>query len=194
MLIRKATPKDADAIADLMLLAMYDIVCEFIGSREKTVVKAFLQYFIAQKNNLYSYEHCMLVECKNKICASANVYNGGDFIALSTPVANYIKQNFNPDFIVEPETQAGEFYLDTLAVAPKYRRQGIGTHLLSFIINDSVVNQHKTLGLLVDVDNPEAEKLYRNLKFQYVGEKSLAGKTMKHYQRKPDCRIEYCKK
>ncbi len=185
MLIRKATPKDADTIADLMLLAMYDIVCEFIGDRGKAKVKAFLQHFIAQENNLYSYEHCMLVECENKICASANVYNGGDFMALSTPVANYIKQNFNPDFIVEPETQAGEFYLDTLAVDSKYQRQGVGTHLLNFIINDYVVNQHKTLGLLVDVDNSEAEKLYCNLKFQYVGEKSLAGKTMKHYQRKP---------
>ncbi len=37
MLIRKATPKDADAIADLMLLAMYDIVCEFIGNGKSLV-------------------------------------------------------------------------------------------------------------------------------------------------------------
>jgi len=54
--------------------------------------------------------------------------------------------------------------------------------MLRFLINEYVNNRNKTLGLLVDKDNPQAKKLYLRLGFVPVGEKTLAGKSMEHLQ------------
>ena len=42
---------------------------------------------------------------------------------------------------------------------------------------------HDVVGLLVDLDNPSAEKLYERLGFRTVGEKDFFGHRMKHKQK-----------
>ena len=64
-------------------------------------------------------------------------------------------------------SQAGEYYIDSLAVLPEYRRRGIARQLMQ-----AQIEQGRQLGfthftLLVDPVNPNAQGLYSQLGFQY---------------------------
>jgi ribosomal protein S18 acetylase RimI-like enzyme len=182
MLIRKATPKDSSVIATYLMLAMEDIVYQFIGenSREKAI--QFLERLTSKKNTQYSYENCWIAELENEIAGVAVVYEGAKLLELREPVAKEIKSMFGRDFNPEDETQEGEFYIDCMAVSPHQQGKGIGSKLFDFLIDEYVYKQNETLGLLVDKDNPSAKKLYLKLGFEVVSEKTLAGKEMEHLQ------------
>ena len=95
----------------------------------------------------------------------------------------YIRSHYNKHFIPEDETQAGEFYLDCIAVNPNFCGKGIGTAMLQFLIQEFVINKEGKLGLLVDENNPLAKKLYLRLGFVYKETKTLFGKNMEHLQK-----------
>lgn len=182
MIIRKATPQDSKEIAIYMMLAMEDIVYEFIGEKSTEKALDFLRKLITQKNNQYSYENCYVIEDNSNVIAMANVYNGANLEDLRHPVASLIKTMFNKSFQYEDETQKGEFYIDCIGVNPNYQGKGLGSKMLYFLIDEYVYKQNETLGLLVDKDNPNAKKLYLKLGFEIVGEKTLTGKKMEHLQ------------
>ena len=184
MIIRKAKIEDSVEIAENLFLAMEDILYEFIGMKDTEEAKKFLLYFVENKNNQYSYENCFVAENEKGIEGSINIYNGAELNRLRMPIIQHIKEHYNKDFCPEKETQQGEFYIDSFGVNPKSQGKGIGSKLLQFIINNPDFNQ-QTLGLLVDEENPNAEKLSLNFGFKSIGQKKLAGKKLKHLQREP---------
>ncbi|MEO8934640.1 MAG: GNAT family N-acetyltransferase [Xanthomarina sp.] len=182
MIIRKANPEDSKEIAPYMLLAMEDIIFEFIGEHSTEKATEFLKSLITKKGNQYSFENCWVMENENQIIAAANIYDGAKLEALRKPVADTIKSMFNRDFNPETETQAGEFYIDCVGVNPNQQGKGVGSKMFQFLIDEYVYKRNKTLGLLVDKDNPNAKRLYLKLGFEIVGEQILAGKELEHLQ------------
>lgn len=182
MIFRKATKKDADHIVYHIMLAMESIIYEFIGIHEFDKACEFLCYFVAREDNQYSYQNWIVGVKNTKIVAAANVYDGAKLETLRGPIIAYVQANFNADFHPEDETQAGEYYIDTLSVIPKYQGKGLGTNLLQFLIEEYVKKEQHILGLLVDDQNPNAKKLYLKLGFKSVGKKMLVGKKMEHLQ------------
>ncbi len=182
MIVRRATMEDSYLIATYLLLAMEDIVYKFIGERDYQKAKRFLAYFAERENNQYSYQNCWVAEDEGKVVAAANIYDGARLVELRMPIVQYLKIQFNMDFIPEDETQSGEYYIDTLGVNPNQQGKGIGSRMLQFMIDEYVNKQHQTLGLLVDEENPAAKKLYLKLGFRPVGTKVLVGKSMEHLQ------------
>jgi ribosomal protein S18 acetylase RimI-like enzyme len=87
---------------------------------------------------------------------------------------------------VEDETSAGEFYLDSLAVLPCFRGCGVGRALLSTACNRAFAAGHMRVGLIVDFDNPRAEKLYSSLGFERVNPTTFLGHDMWHMQAKDE--------
>lgn len=185
MIIRKATIEDSKAIATYLLMAMEEILYTFIGKDDSEEAIKLLYHFVPQENNQYSYQNCLVVEKDAEIIAAANIYDGKKLDQLRTPIARYIEQYFHKIFDPEDETEAGEFYIDSLAVHPKHQGKGIGAKILQFIIEDYVYRKKKTIGLLVDQDNPGAHRLYSRLGFISVGKKTLARKTLWHLQVNP---------
>lgn len=184
MLVRKAKPEESKVIASLTLLAMEDIMFNFIGENSKEKALDFLESLVKEKKNQYSYENCWVAESENGIIAAAIVYNGADLEKLRRPVAQKIKESFNKSFSPEDETQAGEYYIDCVGVHPSEQGKGIGSKVFQFLIDEYVEKNNQTLGLLVDKDNPNAKKLYLKLGFEIVGEKTLVGKQLEHLQYK----------
>ena len=182
MIIRKATINDSEFIATLLLSAMEDVIYKFISKNDYNIANEFLFYFAEKENNQYSYQNCYVVEEMKEVIAAVNIYYGGKLIELRAPVIQYVKTHFNPEFNPEDETQLGEYYIDSLGVSSKQQGKGIGSKILQFLIDEYVVKNKKTLGLLVDDDNPNAKKLYLKLGFKAVGNKVLAGKSMEHLQ------------
>ena len=81
---------------------------------------------------------------------------------------------------MDDETQAGELYLDSLAVLPDYRRQGIAQRLLHATKEKADKIGLPCVGLLVDKGNPAGEALYASVGFQYANDSWWGGHPMKH--------------
>jgi len=181
MRIRKATPNDSPFIARYLLLAMEDIVYEFIGEKDPQKALDFLLYFTQRENNQYSYQNCWVAE-EDEVLAAINIYDGSQLSALRKPIAAYIKMQHGKDFNPEDETKAGEFYIDSFGVNPNQQGKGIGSKMLQFLIDEYVVKNQQTIGLLVEENKPAAKKLYLKLGFKSVGFKMLVGETLEHLQ------------
>lgn len=182
MLIRKATIKDSQPIANYLLMAMEDIIYKFIGQQDCNKARDFLLYFIKSENNQYSYQNCMVVEDENEIIATVNLYDGAKLHKLRAPIITYVRAHFNTNFNPEDETQSGEYYIDCIAVHSNYQGKGVATKMLQFLIQEYTVNQNGTLGLLVEEGKLSAKKLYLKLGFKSMGKKTLVGKQLYHLQ------------
>jgi ribosomal protein S18 acetylase RimI-like enzyme len=180
--VRKAVLNDAEAIATYLFLAMEEIAYKFIGEEDPEKAREFMLHFVKKGNNQYSYENCWVAEDDMKVVAAVNLYSGAQLTELRQPVIEYLRSSFNRDFNPEDETQAGEYYIDSLGVDPNQQSQGIGTKLLQFVIDEYVNKHNQTLGLLVDETNPNAKRLYLKLGFKSMGKKVLFGKNMEHLQ------------
>ena len=182
MYIRPATQEDAIIIAKLINLAMIEITYQFIGKEDENEANDFIAHFVRQNNNQYSYENIYVIASDKEIIGQICLYDGGKLQALRKPILDKIKQDFKINYQAADETQAGEIYIDTFAVLPNYQGQGIGKKLLEFAIDKVVKQDRKTLGLLVDNDNPAAKRLYERLGFNVVNEVEIFGKKMEHMQ------------
>ncbi|MBW7867079.1 MAG: GNAT family N-acetyltransferase [Brumimicrobium sp.] len=185
MIIRKAKHDEAYSIAPLLLSAMEGILYDFIGEVNAEKALSFLTELVSEERNQYSYENCWVVEDNQLIIAAACAYDGNMLTELREPVAQKIMLQFHKEFSPEDETDEGEIYIDSIGVSTNYQGKGIGTKLLQFLIDEYVYKQNKTLGLLVEEENPQAKKLYIRLGFQVQGIKLLTGKKLEHLQISP---------
>src|SRR5688500_9580314 len=112
--VRKATLNDSEIIATYLSLPMKDILYNFIGEEDPEKAREFMLHFVAGENNQYSYQNCWVVEDNMKVVAAINLYNGALLSELRQPVIEYLRSKFNNDFNPEDETQAGEYYIDSL--------------------------------------------------------------------------------
>lgn len=183
---REATKEDATSIAKLMMLAMDKIVYDFIGKTDYKEGVLFLKKLIEQENNQYSYQNTIVVEYDNLFAGTTTFYDGAKLEELRKPVLELLKKDYNQIIQPQDETQAGEIYIDTIAVSENFRGKGIGSKILDYLIEEIGQKQNNTLGLLVDFTNPNAKKLYERKGFVVVGEKMLMNENHEHMQYKPN--------
>ncbi|ALC97322.1 N-acetyltransferase [Capnocytophaga ochracea] len=175
-MIRPATPTDASAVAPLMFQAMEEIVYKMIGKEHREDAIALLQNLFEQEGNQYSYQNAWVYEENNTVIGSVIAYDGAHLHTLRAPVLALIRSSYGIDIVLEDETAEGELYIDTLSVLPTAQGRGIGSKLVRHLCEVS----SQPLGLLVDVNNPEAERLYTRLGFEYANHQELAGGRYKH--------------
>ena len=114
------------------------------------------------------------------ICVS---YDGASLLRLRKPFIDESLKRFGMDHSnMKPETEEGELYLDSLCVDANFRHCGVGTALLKASIDKARRLKLPKVGLLVDKGNPKAERLYRSLGFEYVGDSEWGGHPMRHLQ------------
>ena len=145
MLIRKATPFDASAIAEYLFKAMEEITCNFVGRDKITEIKALLTELAVQPANQYSYEFTWVVELEGVIVGPVNIYDGARLHELREPVAKLVEATFHKEFKPEDETAPGEWYLDCIGVSAAMQGKGIGSQLLNFLIDRYVKQQELTI-------------------------------------------------
>jgi len=175
-MIRPATPTDAPAVAPLMFQAMEEIVYKMIGKDHKEEAIALLKNLFEQEDNQYSYKNAWVYEEEGAVIGSVIAYDGAHLHRLRAPVLALIRSSYGIDIVLEDETAEGELYIDTLSVLPTAQGHGIGSQLVRHLCEVST----QPLGLLVDVNNPEAERLYSRLGFEYTNHQELAGGVYKH--------------
>ena len=176
--IRPAHKEEAPQIAELFMLAWpVDEITESNGITYEQLLES-MTAIAARTETIYSYENAFVAEADGKIVGAMCAYDGADYQRLKQPIVDIL----GPDsgFAKLKETEAGEFYLDSVGVLPAYRGQGIASKLFATQINRAASLGHTTVGLIVDIDKPEAEALYKRLGFVHLDDKDFFGHVMKH--------------
>ena len=192
--IREARPEEAGRIADLIIMAMTEECClHFCGpDHDIDDFRRVMTSLVARTDTQYSYLNTLVAieetapvpgvsapGCIVGICVS---YDGALLHQLRQAFIDAAIKEWGMDHSAIPdETQAGELYLDSLAVDPAYRGRGIARLLLEASVEKSKRMNLPSTGLLVDVGNPRAEALYNKVGFRYAGTNSWGGHGMKHY-------------
>ena len=178
IIIRKAKQGEAAQIAELFLFAWP--VDEIISSNGLTYgeLHESITSIAASRKTIYSYENTFVAEIDNKIVGAMCGYNGADYQKLKQPIVDMLGED--SEFARLKETEAGEFYLDSVGVLPEYRGRGIATQLFAAQIERAANLGHDVVGLIVDIDKPQAEALYTRLGFRHVGYRDFFGHQMKH--------------
>ena len=152
---------------------------QYCGENGLAIIEELARMEVSQ----YSY-HCALVAEVDGQAAGVIVgYDGARLQALRQPTLAYIckQAGFMPQ--IQDETEAGEYYLDTLAVFPPFRHQGVGKALILALCDKAFSEGHQRVGLLVDKDNAKAERLYTSLGFQRINTKQLFDHDLWHMQK-----------
>ena len=180
--IRHAVAADSEAVAVLMVQAMEDLACKFVNSNDPAAALPLFGHFFRQENNQYSYRNTLVYEDEAGIGGSVTGYDGAYLATLRAPFLDFLLKNHAFTFVLEPETTAGEFYIDTVSVAPNRQGMGIGGRLLQAACAHAKALGHTHAGLLVDLQNPSAKRLYERHGFKTAGIKMLGGKPYEHMQ------------
>ena len=176
IVIREATAADAPLVAKVVLMALhYDETHPLYG---------IFQELAARTDAQYSYCNALVAEVDGSVAGAIVGYDGARLYELREPLLALIREREGRELEIEDETTAGEFYLDSLAVLPRFRGCGVGRALLSAAAERAFAAGHERVGLIVDFDNPRAEKLYSSLGFVRVNPTTFLGHDMWHMQLK----------
>ena len=205
--ILEATKSQAAEIARLIMTAMTDDCClYFCGegygledltsgracsrSAEQAILRRsrllasfykMMTLLVEREDSQYSYRNTLVAMDAERVVGIAVSYDGGRLHELRRAFIEAAKEHIGMDHSgMDDETQAGELYLDSLAVLPEYRRQGIARNLLLATKERADRLGLPCVGLLVDKDNPVGEALYTSVGFQYVNDNQWGGHPMKH--------------
>ncbi len=181
--IREATKSQAAEIARLIMTAMTDDCCLYFCEEGYGLEDFFnmMTMLVEREDSQYSYKNTLVAIDGNKVVGISVSYDGGCLHELRRAFIEAAKEQIGKDHSgMDDETQAGELYLDSLAVLPEYRRQGIARKLLLATKERANRLGLPCVGLLVDKDNPVGEALYTSVGFQYVNDNQWGGHPMKH--------------
>ncbi len=178
MTIRYARKEEASQIAALFMLAWpVEDILESNGITYDQLHES-MTAIAAAEETIYSYRNTFVAEADGKVVGAMCAYDGAEYQRLKQPVIDIMGKDSG--FAQLKETEAGEFYLDSVGVRPEYRGRGIASGLFEAQCARAASSGHKMAGLIVDVDKPKAEALYARLGFTYSDDKDFFGHPMKH--------------
>ena len=175
--IRKATKSDAPLIAKVVAMAIGEEGTKHYCSDD---YQSVLEEIARLENSQYSYRNAIVAEVDGIPAGAAVAYDGADLYALRDVTLKHIFNRTGKTHNIEDETDSFEVYLDSIAVLPEYRGLGVGKKLLLAMKEKAFNEYKKNLGLLVDFENPDAERLYKSVGFERVNVKDFLGHKMWH--------------
>ena len=136
---------------------------------------------VEREDSQYSYKNTLVALDKGNVVGISVSYDGGRLHELRRAFIESAKVYIGKDHTgIDDETQAGEFYLDSLAVLPEYRCRGIAKLLIRSTKERANSMGLPCVGLLVDKGNTTGDTLYSSVGFRYVNDNQWGGHPMKH--------------
>jgi ribosomal protein S18 acetylase RimI-like enzyme len=179
--IRSAVPSDASEAISLILDAIGSIAFILTGTTDRQEAGFILDQFFRQKGNRVSYENALVLEDSSEqrsreVVGVALIYDGSIARTLDEPLEQAaIQKSGLSDYRIPTEAEPSEFYLDTISVDPKCQGRGFGRDLIEASCEQARKFGRDRIGLLVDIDNSGAKRLYERLGFRTQGRKEIAG-------------------
>lgn len=166
------TTADAADIARAVLMALH------MDYDPDSATGRLFTALAARPDSQYSYRNALKAVTDTGATAGVIVtYDGGRLHTLQQAFRDEfgLATGRRPDRLTE-ETVPGEWYIDSLAVFPGYRRRGVARDLIESAIRRAPSGL--TPALLCAKDNPDARKLYLSLGFGPRGERPFFDEMM----------------
>lgn len=181
IIVRPARREDAAMIAKAVAMAIGDerALRAYCGEDYLAV----LTEIACREGSQYSFAYALVAEVEGVQAGAIVGYDGARLSELREGTFAVIREQIGNIPTVADETEAGEFYLDSVGVLPEFRGLGVGRALVAAFCEKVFAEGHQRVGLIVDFDNPQAEKLYTQFGFKRVGTKLFFGHKMWHLQR-----------
>ena len=146
--IISASPEDADFISWIVAQGMH------LNS-----VPPFLKKHGARDNTLYSWQNTRLLRCDGKLAGGLISYDGAthEERCRNTWVMPGGRLLSSGDV---PETTAGEYYLDSLAIVPEFRGHGLWRLLFDDAVETAKEKGFHRVTLICDESYPKLAQLY----------------------------------
>ena len=187
IVVRPARSNDAEVVAKVVAIAIGDEVAlqNYCGVEYLDVLAEIARREATQ----YSWQYALVAEVDGVTAGAVVGYDGARLSELREGTFTVLRERMGHIPIVADETEAGEYYLDSVGVLPEFRGCGLGRTLIEAFCDKVFAAGCEKVGLIVDCDNYNAEKLYASLGFERVGRKRFFGHDMWHLQRRK--RVEY---
>lgn len=164
-IVRDALPSDAPFLAQCILAGFHLYDFEPEGPKDKEVYR-LLNECIKREDLLYTYKFARIAEVDGVAAGALLSYPGELYRGLRHKTFVELWPDLlRLDAESEQETGPGEYYLDSLAVAPAFRHQGIGRLLIEDGIRKGIGLGYKQMGLVADVTMPHLIRLYESYGF-----------------------------
>ena len=190
IIVRAAMPKDAEVIAQAVVLAIGDevILRSYCGDDYVAVLAEIARRDATQ----YSWRNALIAEFDGVVAGAIVGYDGAQLRALRNGTFTVLLECIGRVPNILDETGRGEYYLDSISVFSQFRGLGVGRALIEAFCNKAFADGHERVGLIVDFDNSQAERLYASLGFERVGTRLFFKHQMWHLQRKTN--LDICKR
>lgn len=174
--IRRACPSDAPFLAECIMAGMH--FADFDGplSDDLSGILEKLAECEGREDTLYTYANTRVAEVDGQPAGALLSYPG----ALYKDLRDRTFKEYWPAFFTQfaeddPETDPGEYYLDSLAVHPAYRKRGIGRALLEDGIRIGLGQGFGTIALVADSNCPHLIRIYESIGFRPAGHRHAFG-------------------
>lgn len=181
--IKNAIKEQNKDIARLIMMAMTDECCKFFCGEGYGLDDFYrmMCHLVERDDSQYSYKNTLVAMDGRQVVGVSVSYDGSRLHELRCAFIEAAKTYIGKDHTgMDDETQAGELYLDSLAVQPDHCRRGIGQRLLKATKEKADLLGLPCVGLLVDKGNPAGEALYASVGFRYANDSRWGGHPMKH--------------
>lgn len=182
-MIRFAKPEDGSAVMPILNQIFEEMEIEQLQDVPQADLFQTLETLFLTEDYRYSYRRTLLQTDTNGVIQGLAVsYPETDEAEIDAPLRPYLSQlGLTADQALFPDKESypGEWYLDALAVAPKYQGQGIGSQLLA-ALKTQVPNGYDYLSLNVDFANPGAKRLYERSGFEVSGTLMIGSHQYEH--------------
>lgn len=180
IIVRAAVQEDAPIVAQAVAMAIGDQVAlrNYCGDDYLAILTEIARETATQ----YSYNYALIAEVDGVVAGAIVGYDGALLGTLREATFGVLRRTIGRIPTIADETEAGEYYLDSIALLPEFRGQGVARELITAFCNKAFAEGHNCVGLIVDFDNPKAEKLYTTLGFERVGTRIFFDHKMWHLQ------------
>jgi len=172
---RNAFPADAPFLAKCIMAGMHFYDFGTPVPEEKDIYENLVKCE-QREDLLYSYTRTRIAELDGVVAGSLLSYPGDIYREMRDKTFRELW----PDFFLQhgasdQEADPGEYYLDTLAVLPDYRRRGIGRALLEDGIQKGLALGYDRITLVADHDMPHLIRLYEMAGFKLADRRHAFG-------------------
>ena len=165
IVIRDARPDDAPFLAKCIMAGMHVYDFETEDPKEEERYKNLVDCEL-REDLLYTYRNTRVAEIDGKAVGALLSYPGDIYKELREKTfAELWPEFFELHGNSDQETEPGEYYLDSLAVLPAFRGQGIGRKLLQDGIRKGISLGYSKVALVADSDMPHLISLYESIGF-----------------------------
>jgi len=173
--IRTATPADASAIAEMILLSAEHFLPAVFGPHARDALAALA----ARSGTLFSCTHVRMADLAGRAVGMLLGYSGTEK-AREDPATGYALFRFLGISLVRALPRllrvqraiggigAEEWYVSNVAVLPRMRGHGVGHALLLDAEERARERSAAAIVLDVETDHPAAEKLYASLGYRIL--------------------------